>query len=281
MELWVILVLAVVQGVTEFLPISSSGHVVLGGALLSGGNVDDLDIADVNIVLHAGTLGAIVIVYFKKIKEIVWNKPKNLYWVVVGSVPAAIVGIGLKVSGYDSILEKPILAALMLIVTGIVLLSVRKYSFETREESLQTKEADRPKGGTPHLSYQELGLKGALTIGFFQAFAILPGISRSGITIVAGLRQKLAPSEAATYSFLLAIVAIGGASLLEIREIATEASLTTPISSLAIGALVSLVVGYFSLLLLLRFLEGGKLWIFVFWCLPVGGISLVWQLLLM
>jgi undecaprenyl-diphosphatase len=118
----------------------------------------------------------------------------------------------------------------------------------------------------------------AFLIGIGQAAAIMPGLSRSGATISAGLRLGLSRDSAATFSFLLAIPVIGGACFLEIRSLLQQATFVTPPSYLAIGAVISFVVGLVSLIWLIRLLERGRLHYFACWCIPLGVAVIVWQL---
>jgi undecaprenyl-diphosphatase len=126
-------------------------------------------------------------------------------------------------------------------------------------------------------NYQQLSYGRGLLIGISQAVAILPGLSRSGLTITSGMSLGLAPQSAATFSFLLAIPAIGGAGLLEIMDLMKESPGTTPIADLAIAAAVSFAVGLLALWWLVRWLEKGRLQYFAYWCIPAGLAVLVWQ----
>ena len=245
-----ILILAVIQGIAEFLPISSSGHLVLASTLIGERSAS----ADVNIVLHAGTLLSIVVFYARQLAALADRDRAAIPLIVVGTVPAVVVGLIIK-SRFESILENAWLAAAMLLVTGSLLLVSRKL----------------PDGET---SLVDLGYARALGIGLAQAFALLPGISRSGSTIVAGLMAGASRETAATFSFLLAIPAIGGASLLEIVDLARGAEASASIGVLAVGAAVSFAVGLLSLSWLIRWLRSGKLHLFAAWCFLVGIVGL-------
>ena len=120
LELWKILILAVVQGVTEFLPVSSSGHLVILAALLSGGDTDQLDIADVNIVLHLGTLGSVLVFYRNQLLALLTADRQTIVRLIVASFPAACVGIPIMYFA-KGLLESPLLAGCMLPVTALVL----------------------------------------------------------------------------------------------------------------------------------------------------------------
>lgn len=259
-----ILILAVVQGIAEFLPISSSGHIVVGQALLEqlGHKADDKLL--VSIVLHVGTLLAILVFFWRRIWRLLGQDRRVIWLLIVGSVPAGLVGIFVKVSPWGKVvedaLENALLAGFMFPVTGLMLLWA----------------ARRDTGKT---TCRELGYGRALLIGTFQALAILPGISRSGATIVAGLASGLRRDEAAAFSFLLAIPAIGGAGLLKTVELITEGTESTPLGALAVGALLSFVVGLVSLGWLVRWLEQGRLHRFAWWVIPLGLVVITWQLL--
>jgi undecaprenyl-diphosphatase len=249
-----IIILAIIQGFAEFLPISSSGHVVVVNALLKS----DLEVADVNIFLHAGTLLSILVVYFHRILRLLGEDRRTIPLLIVGTLPVVVVGLVVK-KFCQPILENVLLAGLMLIVTGVILRLASKFQ-------------------SGELRYQELGYRRSVLIGLSQAFAILPGISRSGTTISSGLGCGLSRADAATFSFLLAIPAIGGATTLELFDIVNDAGLATPLSHLLIGSLISFVVGLFSLWWLLRWLQKGRLEYFSFWCIPLGLGIVAWQL---
>ena len=260
LPLWKILVLAVIQGATEFLPVSSSGHLVIAAAFLSpDGSTEGLDLPDLNIVLHGGTLAAIVVYYWRRILRMLAEDRRILGLLIVGTLPAVLVGVPLKAFG-ESLLASPLLAGALLPVTGILLLAARRL----------------PLG---HRTYQELTYREALTIGASQAMAIMPGLSRSGVTITAGIGTKLTPNAAATFSFLLAIPAIGGAGVLELLGRLGGQGADIPLQHLAMGSAVSFLVGLLSLHWLIRWIERGKLHYFAWWCIPVGIGVVIWQCL--
>ncbi len=248
-----IILLAIVQGITEFLPISSSGHLVVLESLF-----DLKDKVTVNIMLHVGTLAAILVFYWRRIWALLDKDCRVISLLVVGSIPAAIVGIPLKKYG-DEALKNPLLAGCMFLVTGAMLVWVR-----------------RCKPGETEC--RDLGYGRALLIGVFQAFALLPGISRSGSTIVAGLGTGLRRDEAATFSFLLAIPAIGGAGLLEVKDLMEQSTSSTPVLALVVGGLVSFLVGLAALAWLVRWIQKGQLHYFAWWVLALGPIVIAWQL---
>ncbi|HLA84939.1 MAG TPA: undecaprenyl-diphosphate phosphatase [Thermoguttaceae bacterium] len=253
-----IILLAVLQGIAEFLPISSSGHMVVVASAFDQWGVPIDEKLSVNIALHLGTLASILVFYWRRIGALLGKDRRVIGLLVVGSLPAAAVGIPLKKYG-TGLLEDPLLSGCMFLVTGALLLWSRRCAPGQTE--------------CCELSYGR-----ALIIGLFQAFAILPGVSRSGSTIVAGLGTGLRRDEAATFSFLLAIPAIAGAGLLEIVDLVEKSGNGTPILALILGGLVSFVVGLTALLWLIRWIQKGRLHWFAWWVLAMGPIVIAWQL---
>ena len=251
-----VLLLAVVQGLTEFLPVSSSGHLVIVEALLAS-QTDDAAKLTVNVMLHAGTLFAVLAVYWSRIWRLLGSDAGLIGKIVVGTLPAAVVGIAVK-KLLPGLASQTLLTGLMLWVTGAMLLAGSRC----------------PDGST---TYQRVTYAQALAIGTIQAIAILPGISRSGATIVAGVALGLRRDAAATFSFLLAIPVIGGASLIEARELLTHDGPSISLAVLLVGMLVAFLVGLVALRWLLRWLEQGRLHYFAWWCFPLGAAVVVWQ----
>jgi undecaprenyl-diphosphatase len=258
LELWQILVLAVVQGVAEFLPISSSGHVVIVAALLAGGDPRRLDVAEVNVVLHVGTLFSILVFYSGRIARLLFQDRHVLGRILIATVPGVMLGLAIKKLASGA-LESPMLAGAMLLVTGSLLIWAAR---QRRGERV----------------YPSLTIGQALLIGVAQAAAILPGLSRSGATISTGLRLGLAPTDAATFSFLMAIPIIAGGGAYELLSMMrNQSSVATPVEHLLAGGVVSFVVGWAALGWLVRWLEQGRFQQFAWWCIPVGFVVLAWQ----
>ncbi len=182
-----IVILAVVQGIAEFLPISSSGHLVILGALL--GRLGDSPTLE--IILHAGTLGSILVVFWRRILLLLSSDRRVIPLLVVGTIPAVVIGLTIR-KYFEQILHNPMLVGAMLLVTGGMLIVLGKL---------------KPRAG----EYQAMTWLAALAVGCFQAFAILPGVSRSGSTILGGRLLGLKNDDSITFSFLLAIPAILGA----------------------------------------------------------------------
>ncbi len=248
------LLLGVLQGLTEFLPISSSGHLVLAQELLGIAQ----DGAALEVVVHLGTLMSVILWYRKDIVEIVRDvfrggPTARLGWmVVVGSIPVALVGILLK-DHIDAALESPLVAAYGLIGTGIFL--------------LLTKYAKRGAG--------EPGFVYALIVGTAQSIAILPGVSRSGSTIGTSMLLGDDPIRAARFSFLLSIPAIlGAAAKTMLDDGLGEADQFAPLVLAGAAAFLS---GLAAIAFLLKLLEKGRLRAFGPYCLAAGALA--WMLL--
>lgn len=269
MPLWEVILLGIVQGLTEFLPVSSSGHLVVTNAILEAcGSKPVEDLVEVSIVLHLGTLVAVLAFYRREIVRLLGADRAAIPLLIIGTIPAAVVGILIKKGLPESseawvnqwVLENPLLAGLMFPVTALALLWVAK----------------RHHG---EIEYQQMSLGQSLLIGTLQAIAILPGISRSGFTIAAGLGVGLHRHAASTYAFLLAIPAIGGAGLLEGIEAYKEGTTGTAPLNLAIGFFVSFAVGWVALKLLVGLVQRGRLALFAYYLIPLGIAVVAWQLL--
>ena len=240
--------LGAVQGLTEFLPVSSSGHLVLLQKIFGVGEPPIF----FNTLVHLGTLGAVLLFFgpsFAKATE-----GKVLRNVVVGTLP--IVVIGLFVQPF----VKEIFSSLLVVGVGY---------FITAGLLLWSKKFPAGQKGLKGIK----GLKDSqtLTIGYFQAIALLPGISRSGATIVGGLSQKLSREEAFKFSFYLSVPAVLGANISQLTNLSTIDFL--PQSLLGMGA--AFIVGYFALKLLQKVSTAGKLYYFSFYCLLLGLVSLL------
>ncbi|NOZ24017.1 MAG: undecaprenyl-diphosphatase UppP [Planctomycetes bacterium] len=257
--------LAIVQGLTEFLPVSSSGHLVIFEHALHVKRPGLI----LEVALHLGTLLAIVVVYRREIWGIIrgffvliarrnWRENVSGRFavaIVVGSVPTAAIGLVFK-AALERMFESLTVVGIALVVTALAL-GLTRYA----------KEKNRDAG--------DVGLLQAVLIGIAQGIAIIPGISRSGSTISCGLLFGVNRETAARYSFLLSIPAILGATVLEARDAAAQQMNWLPV---ILGAIVSFGVGYLALRLLLRFVKRGKLHLFAWYCLPVGLLAFVLSL---
>lgn len=243
--------LSILQGIAEFLPISSSGHLVLGKSLLG---MKEMGMR-IDIFLHVGTLLAIFAFYWKIIYRIV----KNLEWdylvkVIVSAIPAGAVGVLFK-DQLETAFAEPKMVGGALIFTGIVLTATRFL-----------------RKGEKGISFGR-----AILMGLAQAVAILPGVSRSGMTLAAARASGVEAEKSAEFSFLMSAPPIAGAALLQILKAGDAAAATTEVSwGLTIyGCLLAAVVGYLSLKLLLKSLKGRWFWLFGPYCVVVGLLTLI------
>lgn len=264
-EIWQAILLGIVQGIAEFLPISSSGHLVVLGPV-AGDWLGVTPAADgnllLNVVLHVGTLGSILVVY----RRALWGLLKQFQLclcIVLATVPLGIAGLTLKPL-LDRAFETPLVVAVGWLATAGMLLLGQRWAAKPRTERLEDV--------TP---WQ------ALWIGMFQAVALVPGISRAGSTIAGGLLSGLKRDDAATFSFFIAIPAISAAALKITMEAMSLESTTSQAdlnwTALAIGAVVSFLVGIASLKLLLKVISAWRLHWFAYYCIVMAVGTLLWE----
>ena len=247
------IIIGLVQGLTEFLPISSSGHLVIFQSLL---NID-LPGNLIEVSAHFGTLLSIIMIYKKDIYDLIISfkspKTKNyIFLVILATIPSVVFVLTAK-PFILSLFESSRSVSLALIFTGIIL-------FISNYGSYVKNKLNTSKG---------------LIIGLFQALAILPGISRSGMTISIALLLGIKSREAAKFSFMLAIPAIVGAAVLTILE--TEFNEAKDlIIPLITTAFIAFLSGYFALNFLIKILNNGKFYYFSIYCIFLGIISLLY-----
>jgi undecaprenyl-diphosphatase len=261
--------LGIIQGLTEFLPISSSGHLVLWQSLLGFKEPELL----FDIGLHLGTLVAVCLFFRHDLKAMIvettgflvsllrrkrsfgqsrdYPHASMLLWVLVGTIPTGFIGLWFK-SPLEALFGSLPVVGFMLIVTGFIVLASRKLS---ANDSTRT----------------SVGLWAALAVGIAQGIAIIPGISRSGSTIVCGMACKLSRETAARFSFLLAIPATLGAMAVQLRS---EGLSREALPTLAAGFFVSAVVGFLALKILMGMVRKGHLHYFAPYCWAVGLLIL-------
>ncbi len=257
--------LGLIQGLTEFLPISSSGHLVIWKSFL------DIETQGVvwEIALHFGTLLAILGVFYKDIFMILKSiglsykklgagenfikiikndhHARIFLFVIIGTVPTVIIAFFCK-STFEDLFDKPVVAGYMLLVTGTVLWFTR-YSFNDSKK-------------------KELGVVNALIIGTVQGLAITPGISRSGTTIAAATMRGVDRETASRFSFLLVIPVIIGGMVMMFQDTITLKSEET--SFLILGSLIAAISGYISLRFLIKIVKTGNMHFFSYYCWPFG-----------
>lgn len=241
-----------IQGLTEFLPISSSGHLVLIPAIL---DLPGPDLAT-TAMLHLGTLAAVLVYYRSDIAEMAkFDRParKLITLIVIGSVPAVAGGLLFK-DQIEELIASPSAVAVMMIITGLVLLG-----------TVLLRSGDR--------RFEDLRPLDSILIGVGQALALIPGISRSGMTISTGLARGMGKVEAARFAFLLGVPVIAGAGLLEMIDFLGSGE-SIP-SSTWVGVVVAGLSGYFAIAVLIRLLTRVGLGPFGIYCVAAGAIAFV------
>ncbi|MFZ5980272.1 MAG: undecaprenyl-diphosphate phosphatase [Candidatus Zixiibacteriota bacterium] len=246
-------ILGILQGLTEFLPVSSSGHLVLAQELL---HVSDSGVT-FEVMVHLGTLLSVLVYFRKKLTRLILSlfnagmKTERLiiFYLIIGTVPAGLVGYFLE-DFFERAFSNPLMTSVMLMVTGGILLLTR-FVKEGR---------------------QNLNLHAAVMMGLGQALAIFPGISRSGATIAFGMYSRVKPSEAAEFSFLLAIPAIGGAAVLKFKDLLMlEPGKLGPY---LVGAFCAFVLGLVAVYGVLAVVKKGKFEYFGYYCFAIGLLGL-------
>ncbi len=258
-------ILGLLQGLTEFLPVSSSGHIVLGEYFLGIKSHENLMFT---VLVHGATVLSTLIVFRKDIREIIagvlqfeYNEETRFFlYIVVSMIPVGLVGVFYKAEVEAMFNGKIVFVASMLMVTGF-LLAATNYI--------------KPRTGTNDLNYIK-----AFIIGLAQAFAVMPGISRSGATIATGLIVGVNKKQATRFSFLMVIVPILGASLLQVKEIIDNPAITgqTSVTALAVGFITALIFGILACRWMISIVQKGKLIYFATYCFIVATVVLIMQL---
>ena len=271
MNVWFyIIVMAVIQGIAEFLPISSSGHLALLGALFG---FDGEKSQALGIVLHAGSLLAIVIFYWKTLlgflKPEQWRLAAML---ILGTIPAGVLGMALELSGFaKDLFDNLMVIGFAFLITATLLRLSEKPKLIIRPSGQEDAEP------TP---LDKISVRQALAIGIGQMFAILPGLSRSGTTIAAGLMRGFDRTFAVRYSFLLSLPAVLGANILSLKDAVQEGVDWGMLPIYLVGMVVSAVVGYFAIRLVNLLTDKGKFGNFAYYCWGVGALTLMLSILL-
>lgn len=257
MNPWESLVLGIVQGATEFLPVSSSGHLVIGQSLMG------IAVPGVvfEVTVHLATLASILLVYRTRVARLLRHAAQGrgeawryLGLLALATLPAAAVGLLFR-RRVEALFEAPVWVGGALLVTGALLWTTRR---ALRREA-----------------WSEPAAAAALAMGVAQSFALIPGISRSGATVVAGLWLGVEPREAAAFSFLMAIPAIGGAALLQAPEALEGMGGVAP-AVLALGGLAAAVTGVLAIRTFVALLRKRAFHAFAPYCWAVGGGFLIY-----
>jgi len=249
MNLVQVLILSLVQGVTEFLPVSSSGHLVIFQKLIGLKEAPIL----FDVLLHVGTLISIVVYFRKSLLEFLNFKKEDVKLIgliILGTLPAIVVGFLAK-DQIEMAFNSLKMTGISFLITAIFLFSTKLINnVKTKKELVGVTWID------------------ALIVGIFQAIAILPGVSRSGSTITGSLWRGFSSKAAFLFSFYLAVLAIFCAAVLKIKDVTSYSSNELMLG--LIGLFVSAVIGYFALKFLEGILKSAKLWYFGFYCLILG-----------
>jgi undecaprenyl-diphosphatase len=258
-------ILGLVQGLSEFLPISSSGHLVIFAEIL---NFHEKGIA-FEVFVHFGTLLSIFVAFRKELIKMitapyaVWFAKSDdpelkeyLHWdlyVIIATIPAAVIGLAFK-DEIESAFSSVLLVYCMLAVTGLIM---------TLTPKLKNK-------GAPFT------ITNTFIIGIAQSFAILPGISRSGSTIFTGLAQGIDRERVAPFSFIMSIPAVLGAVILKVKDLLEVGINSSGLLNYAVGTIVAFISGYLAIIWLLDIVKRGKLQWFGYYCFLVSAAGITW-----
>jgi len=252
------ILLGIIQGLTEFLPVSSSGHIELGKYFLAIEVKDDLLFS---LLLHLATVLSTVIIFRKDIVLIVkelfqfqWNdSTRFVSYILISMLPVLMVGLFFKDQVEATFTGNIVLVGSMLLLTGALLLL---------SEKIKT-------------SIKPIGFVAAFIIGVAQAIAVLPGISRSGATIATGLLQGVNRNHIARFSFLMVIPPIIGASLLDVSDIKVADYTSADIRNMVMGFVAAFITGLLACKLMIQLVKNSKLIYFAIYCFVVGTASII------
>lgn len=248
------IILAIIEGLTEFLPVSSTGHIMMGSALL-GLDLEDGFIQLFTVAIQLGTILSVVVLYFKR-----FFRSMNFYFkLAVATLPAAVFGL-LFNDQIESMLGNPAVVGISLIIGGVLLIFVDKWFKDGTEDNADS---------IPYAT--------ALKIGFFQCLAMIPGVSRSAASIVGGMSQKLTRKAAAEFSFFLAVPTMVGATGKKLYDyFKVSGSLTgEQINLLIIGNVIGFIVALFAIKAFIDYLSNKGFKVFGYYRIVVGGLFLL------
>ena len=245
------LILGIVQGLTEFLPVSSTAHLILFPWFFHWGG--ELDSLTFDLALHAGTLLALLICFWKDWLDIVLKKQRLFMLIIIASVPAGVAGLLLE-HMVESRFRTPSVISASLVVIGIYMLLSERVCKQRKVE--------------------DIGLIDAVVIGISQAVALVPGVSRSGITISTGLFRGIERESAAKFSFLLSTPVIGGAVLLHARKMMAGGE-SHNIRLFMIGFAASAVTGFAAIKFLMNYLKKHPVNIFAYYRFILAAVIII------
>lgn len=251
MDIFSTIFLSLLEGITEFLPISSTGHLILAAKFLH--LPDSQFLTTFEIAIQAAAIAAVAVLYVQKVR----HNPRLLATATVAFIPAGILGLTLYSLIKDVLLSSPLVVIFAMGIGGIALVAVEKY---VHDHKAQITSLDK-------ISYSK-----AFIIGLFQSLSLIPGTSRSAATIVGGLLTKLDRKTAVEFSFLTALPTIGAAAALDLvksRDTLTSTNLTT----LIIGFFIAFIVAYFTMKYFLKYLDSNTLKYFGIYRIALAIIS--------
>lgn len=275
MSVWEALIMGLVQGLTEFLPVSSSGHLVIFGEILN------LQIEDGNafsVLLHVATFLSVCFIYYKDIIELIkefflmigdifrrkgdWNRPyrRMLIMLIIATIPAVVVGLIFKLFGLDAMLSNLLVVGLMLLVTAALMYFVDHCNANRYDASNAT-------------------YKSSLAVGLAQACALMPGLSRSGSTITAARAAGYKKEFAIKFSFLMSLPAILGAAVLEGAGLIMDGGFAIEALPLIVGFIAAAVSGILAIKFLINLLNKNRFYVFSIYCGIVGLICIVFSII--
>ncbi len=254
-------ILGLIQGLTEFLPVSSSAHLVIAPHVLGWAQPSVF----FDVMLHVGTLMAAVVYFRRDITRMLLEqsrslrdkegRPNTLWLLLLGTGPAAALGFVFK-AFFESYFDNPAAAAALLIATGFIMVAADLL-------------------GRQKKTMEEASPAAAVMIGGFQALAILPGISRSGATISAGMFAGLKREAATRFAFLLSIPIIAGTAIFKTKDVIEAGAASAQLLTSLPGVLTAAVAGYLAIRFMLKYLAGHRLTVFAVYCWAAGGLFLL------
>ena len=272
MTLFQSILLGIIQGLTEFLPISSSGHLVIAPYFF-GWDIPPQDAFVFDVLVQVATLGAVIVYFWRDLLAIgkaLYNGIRSKkpmadpdsrlgYYILLATIPAGLIGFLIK-DLVEQAFNSPTTTGILLLVTAGLLVAAERVGARSRE-------------------LDQVDWKDALVVGLFQALAIFPGISRSGATITGGMTRNLEREPAARFSFLISIPIMIAAGVLAVIDLAKMPSSTESMYVLAAGMLAAAITGYFAIRWLLQYLTRRPLYGFAIYCAVVGSLALVVSLI--
>src|SRR6266699_6720579 len=286
LNIWQVLFLALLQGVTELFPISSLGHTVIIPGLLGWGDlVRDKNFLPLIVALHLGTSIALVIYFWRVWLQVLRSIVKTVkdgevkrgteewvsFLIIIGCIPGGLLGVFLE-TPLKMLFASPLVAAAFLVVNGTILFVGEQLRRRT-EAKAAIANLDAKKREAQFRPLSSLSWKEAVIVGLAQSLALIAGISRSGTTMVAGLGVRLNHEDAARYSFLLGTPLIGAAALLEVPQLLGHSA--SALLLVGMGMVLAGVAAYLSTRFLMRYFQTGRLDPFAYYCWAAGLVALI------